>query len=369
MNSIVLNSSMSQNSNSISSNSIESTWTHPNQTVNKSEASDTSLGNLKSNNSFYDIEDKSIKSNLTGDSQLASHFTNLHSKKIAFNDVVSVNTPITNHTYKNNTIKSTNTSELKSTAANSYFAFNNSRYTPSSAQFSTFDSQISTVKPLCCDSNNNAYEHLQNKVIIDVAVLCQEYTNIDKMETDNVINLDDIPISVELFKKIFYPYGENFGFNKDYISKTKEIFKYITFLPEYRCVNHKKFYLLEEIISNIENNLNISRNCFTKESLVELTGEITNIKALYDINCCSVLASLTWENIKDIIKNYRLNNHCQCNNNNNELCLTTKQYLCTECNTEIKPVIPICVVNIVFKTPTPGVTDTIIRFNYRLTNI
>ena len=368
MKSIVLNSSMSQNSNSISSNSLESTWTHPNHTVNQTVTSE----NLNTALLIHDLDEKSVRSNLTGESQLLSQPTEVFSKKIAFNDVVSVNTSACSQTYNSPSTQSTTSFKSKSipsqnTANNSHFTFTNSRYKPTTPQFSISDSQFTSTEPQFNHPVNQDYNQLQNKVIIDVAVLCQEYTNIDKMETDNVINLDDIPICVEVFKKIFYPYGENFGFNKDFITKTKEIFKYITFLPEYRTVNHKRFYLLEEIISNIENNLNISRNCFTKESLVDLTSEITNIKALYDINCCSVLASLTWENIKDIIKNYRLNNRCQCNKN--ELCLTTKQYVCAECKSEIKPVIPICVVNIVFKTPTPGVTDTIIRFNYRLTNI
>ena len=194
-------------------------------------------------------------------------------------------------------------------------------------------------------------EDITNRVVIDVAVLCQEYTTIDTMCHDNIINLDEIPITKEVFQSIFYPYHENFGFNKDFVRNNNDITPYISFIPEFRSVNSKKFYLLEEIIANIERDLNISRNCFTKESLVELTNEIISIKSLYNINCCSVLSSLSWQNILEIIKNYQLINCDQC-----------------EKGDESK-IIPICVVNIIFKTPTPGVKNTIIRFNYRITNL
>jgi hypothetical protein len=33
------------------------------------------------------------------------------------------------------------------------------------------------------------------------------------------------------------------------------------------------------------------------------------------------------------------------------------------------PVIPICVISIIFKTPTPGVKNTVVRFNYRIIDL
>jgi hypothetical protein len=186
---------------------------------------------------------------------------------------------------------------------------------------------------------------VSNKVTIDVAVLCQEYTNIEKMCSDHIINLDEIAVTKEIFQTIFYPYHENFGLNKNNIINNKILTPYISFLPENRSVDGKKFYLLEKIISNIENDLYISRNCFTIESLVELSNEITNLHSLCDLNSCSVLSSLTWANILEIIKNYKLSDSSD------------------------EPLIPICVISIIFKTPTVGVKNTIIRFNYRITNI
>jgi hypothetical protein len=217
-------------------------------------------------------------------------------------------------------------------------------------------SKNSVKKTIISNNNNNINKFarsIDKKIMIDVAVLCQEYTTIEKMCDDHIINLDEIEITKDTFQNIFYPYCENFGINKNNIQSNSFYTQYISFLPEHRTVNKKKFYLLEEIISNIENDLNISRNCFTVESLVELTNEIISISSFCDINCCSVLASLTWNNILEIIENYTIiNENCGCNYSDNKT-----------------PVIPICVISIIFKTPTPGVKNTLVRFNYKIVDL
>jgi hypothetical protein len=179
------------------------------------------------------------------------------------------------------------------------------------------------------------------KIYIDTAVICEEFNNIELKCDDHIINLDDIDVTMDMFQLMFYPYKENYGLNRDFFVNNQKFLPFISFFPEFRSVQGKKFYLLEQIISNIELDLNISRHCFTKDTLVELTNEITNIKTLLDIKCCSVLSSITWHNILDIIKNY--------------------SYI-------HKDIIPILIVNIVFKTPTKGVRDSIIRFHYRICN-
>ena len=171
-------------------------------------------------------------------------------------------------------------------------------------------------------------------------MLCKNYTTIEKICDEHIVNLDDIPIYLDLFQKIFYPYCDTFGLNKDFILHHPELLPLISFLPEYRSVHHKKFYLLEELIANIETDLNISRNCFTKDSLVELTNEIIGLKSMMNLNCCSVLSSLTWSNILELIENYKASS---CDN---------------------QEVVPILVVNITFNTPTPGVKNTLVRFHY-----
>ena len=196
---------------------------------------------------------------------------------------------------------------------------------------------------------------INDNLIIDVAIICQEITHIDKMCNDHITNLDAILITKELFQSIFYPYCTNFGIDKSYACNNDKIFPYISFLPQYRSVHDRKFYLLEQIIKNIETDLNISRDCFTIESRVELTNQLASINSLCDINCCSVLSSLTWNNILEIINNYKI--------------LDTKPGCETKEKDELKLIHPIFVVSIIFKTPTCDVNNTVIRFNYKIINI
>ena len=188
-------------------------------------------------------------------------------------------------------------------------------------------------------------KNVQNRLSIDIAVLCEEITEIRETGKDHIINLDDIHIRKDVFKHIFYPYSENFGINTHLLHSNKELQKVISFLPEHRNVNGTKFYLLEQILSNIEEDLNLPRSCFTIESIVELTNQITGINTFCDINSSNILSSLTWSNILEIVKNYKL--------------LTS-----TESN-----ILPIFVISIIFKTPTNNVENTIIRFNYKITDI
>ena len=151
-------------------------------------------------------------------------------------------------------------------------------------------------------SNNN------NTIYLDIAFLCQEYTNIEILPTNNhIIELDEIRIDERVFKQIFYPYGENFGLDNNICSK-RQLLNYITFLPPFRTINGgKPFSLLDQIINNIEEDLNVTRNCFTTDSLIELTKELSSIKYLSDLNCCSLVSSLSWSNIMNIIRNDYIN--------------------------------------------------------------
>jgi hypothetical protein len=134
--------------------------------------------------------------------------------------------------------------------------------------------------------------------------------------------------------------------DKNYMARIN-IQQYISFLPEHRTINKKKFFLLEELYSNIEQDLNVSRDCFTLESKVDFSNEISGIRYIYDINATGLLSSLTWSNILEIIKNYKLTHNINKNENINF----------------------IFVISVVFKTPTPGVKNTIVRFNYIITNV
>ena len=182
-------------------------------------------------------------------------------------------------------------------------------------------------------------------IVMDVAVLCKEYSNVDITCSNNhVIDLDEIEISAEKFKNIFYPYGENFGIDCNKCNTIHDFF-YITFLTPYRKINGEPFSLLEQIIRNIEEDLNVSRNCFTTCSLIELSNDLSRIKTLCDINCCSLLCSLTWSNIISILNDYHL------------------------ADNSVTTVRPLFVVNVVFKTPNPNVKPTTVKFNYRISSI
>jgi len=177
---------------------------------------------------------------------------------------------------------------------------------------------------------------------IDIAVLCQEFTSVDIIQDyANITELDEILIPQKTFKTLFYPHGEVFGIDKS-IANSRQYYEYITFLTPFRTVKKKLFILLEQILKNIETDLNVSRNCFTTTSMVELTNEILNIKTLCDLNCCSILNSLSWSNINDIIKNYKLLHKTNPEHN------------------------LVFMISVVFRTPTEGVKNTVIKFKYRI---
>jgi len=182
---------------------------------------------------------------------------------------------------------------------------------------------------------------------INFAILSQDYSSIDiQKETLNVINLDKIPISFKDFSCIFYPTCGVFGLDdkvKDINKKpTSYFFKYITFLPPYRKLAGKNFFLLNSIILNIENDLGISRNCFTTESLIELEKEMAQIKTLYDINQCDCKTTLNWNDIICIIDNLNKTNICE--------------------NTPYKYVE--LILSVVFITPNESILKTVVNFSY-----
>lgn len=182
-------------------------------------------------------------------------------------------------------------------------------------------------------------------IVIDVALMSQEHSSVEMISNANhIVHLDEIQITQSQFKQIFYPFGENFGLDTKK-SSSKDIFPFVTFVSPYRSVSENAFSLLDQIISNLEDDLNVSRNCFTTYSLMELTNEITSIKTLYDVPVTSVLSSLSWSNILSVLNDFTV----------------TK-----DMNDSVLK--PLFVVNVVFKTPNSNVKPTMIKFNYRITS-
>ena len=180
---------------------------------------------------------------------------------------------------------------------------------------------------------------------IDVAVLCQEISKVETMcDKYNIIELDEIKITMDQFKTLFFPFGENFGINKKNAIKPENI-QFLSFLQKDRTLdNGKPFYLLDIIFASLERDLNVSRNCFTQETRVALSKEISKIHSLCDLECCSVIESLTMSNIEDMISNYS-----QLNSN--------------------KKVTPIFVISVIFRTPTEGAKDVLIKFPYKIIHL
>jgi len=180
-------------------------------------------------------------------------------------------------------------------------------------------------------------------LLFDVAVLSQEYTSpIAIVSGDShITELDNIIITPEKFKTLFFPHGVNFCINK--LTNT-ELYKYITFLPPWRSVQlGQPFSLLELVLSNIEKDLGVTRNCFETCTLIELSKEFSNIKTLCDIKFCNNACTLTWDNILSIIRTEATNR-----DNLNPLRQT------------------ILVINVIFQTTNPNILLTIVKFKYKM---
>lgn len=177
---------------------------------------------------------------------------------------------------------------------------------------------------------------------IDFAVICQEVqTKIDlECSNSHLILLDEITISKKQFRDLFYSTGENFGLNKMFALRPENK-PFISFSQDYRTEQGSRFYLMDRIFRNLEVDLNVTRNCFTAETRVGLSKELSCIESLCDIECCSVLTSLSWTNIEDILRDHsKMNENAQ--------------------------IIPYLCLSVVFRTPTEGTKDSLIRFTYKV---
>jgi hypothetical protein len=195
---------------------------------------------------------------------------------------------------------------------------------------------------MCSPCDNVLTTLSDNTLCLDFAVLSQTYKSI-KLDVcqNHVIELDPINISLTDFLTIFYPFGDSFGINLQKMNVNQYLLNYVSFLPLYRTFKGKNFSLLENIILNIEADLNVSRNCFTTSSLIDLSKELSEIQTLCDINCCSVLSSLSWSNIINRIKN---------------------EQLTRVSNAPLDSIA--LVLSIVFVTPHDDILETIIKFTY-----
>lgn len=205
---------------------------------------------------------------------------------------------------------------------------------------------IPTLTTTTTTTNNTSNtNNTQDTVTFDIAILSSDYSPIEVTSLNkHVIDLDDILIDLQTFRTIFYPHGETFGIIDKSLANHSHYFPYITFNTPHRSIhNGQPFSLLEHIIMNIENDLNVTRNCFTTTTLLQLSKELSDIKTLVDMNTGEMLGSLPWSNVKHMIKN---------------------DYFSRTSNNLLKQIV--LVISIVFKTPHALILPTVIKFKYRM---
>ena len=189
---------------------------------------------------------------------------------------------------------------------------------------------------------------LSETKIIDVAIMGQCLTPIEKMDNYHVIELDNINIDEDLFKSIFYYHdGENFSIIQS-TNNDPTIESMVSFESTYRTYNNgTQFNLSNIIFAFIEEDLNINRDCFDTCCKMELEKQLSYIKTLCDLDLCNILCALKWSEIIQILKSKGAKS-------------------VTSNNESISHILKI---NIVFSNPNTSVKDTIITFPYVIESI
>lgn len=148
-------------------------------------------------------------------------------------------------------------------------------------------------------SSNNSF------LTLDIAVISHNSNVEINIDSDvHNIYLEEIPITLSNFQKLFYPDKKNFIID-EIICKNDDNIIYTSFNPDYRKTDKGlPLNLFSNIITFYENDLNTSRNAFTPDSLICLTKEINQIQNISDIECKCIDNSIDWETLIDIISNH-----------------------------------------------------------------
>ena len=148
-------------------------------------------------------------------------------------------------------------------------------------------------------SSNNSF------LTLDIAVISHNSNVEINIDSDvHNIYLEEIPITLSDFQKLFYPDKKNFIIDEILCKNDDNIF-YTSFNPDYRKTDKGlPLNLFSNIITFYENDLNTSRNAFTPDSLICLTKEINQIQNISDIECKCIENSIDWETLIDIISNH-----------------------------------------------------------------
>lgn len=185
---------------------------------------------------------------------------------------------------------------------------------------------------------------LTNSKTIDIAIVGQLLASVETRDNYHIIELDNISISKELFKAIFFYHdNENFSIVPKVPNNDEIIQNIISFEYPYRTYdNGVPFNLLHVMFGLMEEDLNVKRDCFDTCCKMELEKQLSLFKSLCDLDICNVLCSLKWSEIIQILNSKGAKSKDNKGNN-----------------------IPhLLKINIVFKNPNTNIKDIIIKFNY-----
>tara|TARA_Y100000992_G_C21271189_1_gene496940 strand:- start:1753 stop:2445 length:693 start_codon:yes stop_codon:yes gene_type:complete len=187
---------------------------------------------------------------------------------------------------------------------------------------------------------------LTNSKIIDIAIVGQLLASVETKDNYHIVELDNISISKELFKAIFFYHdNENFSIIPNAPDNDEIIQNIISFESNYRTYdNGVPFNLLNVMFSFMEDDLNLKRDCFDTCCKMELEKQLSLFKTLCDLDICNVLCSLKWSEIIEILNSKGAKS---IDSDGNKIPHLLK-------------------INIVFKNPNTNIKDIIIKFNYVL---
>jgi len=162
---------------------------------------------------------------------------------------------------------------------------------------------------------------MEENTQINIAVVCQKYSNFELIENGlEPITLKPIEMTLPTFRYIFY---ETDSFNINPAAGTNpSLFDYVSLLPgqiingdpgatgRFKLVGvdpitqnpiYNPFSLLDEIYSNIQECLDIPIEAIEPTSRIILNKEVSSIKSLCNLHCQSIVNSLKWSDVVNII--------------------------------------------------------------------
>tara|TARA_Y100001970_G_scaffold287312_1_gene411680 strand:- start:664 stop:1299 length:636 start_codon:yes stop_codon:yes gene_type:complete len=192
---------------------------------------------------------------------------------------------------------------------------------------------------------------------LDIAVLKQNSEVEIEINTDNhEIYLQKINLTYEKFQELFYPTGDNFIIDPQ-ITKKQDNIQYTSLQPKYRKTDKGyPFNLYNSVLSNIEDDLNVTRTMFTSESLVSLTKELTSLENLSDIQAFCVDNSISWTNLLSILHNEYIKYKIHPDGLSSLMSYNISNDIL---NTELT-------VNVIFRSPNMIIKPTILRMTYNV---